>query len=134
MTKPKTALAALQAELAAMRGITDRAPWGGGLRSMPKADQAAHAAHEAEFNRIATEAGLTEAQALRMCARAEEMHNEVIEVDGVNWLVIFAVSRKEADNAIAHLRCLGSVGGSVTETNNGVETIKAKVVRHIVPS
>lgn len=129
MANTKTALAALQAELAAMRGITDRAPWGGGLRSMPKADQDTHAAHDAEFNRIAAEAGLTEAEALQLCARFGEMKNETVEVNGAKWLVRQAVSRDEAEHAIAMARCTGSVGGKHTEVRNGVETVKADVVR-----
>ena len=57
------------------------------------------------------------------------MQNEIVEVDGAKWLIRQAASRNEVETAIAQLRCLGSVGGRVTEHRNGVETVLADVIR-----
>lgn len=57
------------------------------------------------------------------------LKNETLEVDGTKWLVREAVSRAEADHAIAMARCSGSVGSKQREIREGVETVLADVVR-----
>ena len=60
----------------------------------------------------------------------KKLANETIEVDGVKWLVIEAVSYEEALNAVAHARCLGSTGATMSETVNNVNRVMANVTRN----
>ena len=62
-----TVLTQLRTELTAMRVITDRAPWGGGLRSLPATMQEDYHKHHHAFCKIADEAKLTELRAIRLC-------------------------------------------------------------------
>ena len=57
------------------------------------------------------------------------LKNKTLVVDGVKWLVRQAISRAEADHAIAHARCRGSVGSLHITISHGVETITADVER-----
>jgi hypothetical protein len=58
------------------------------------------------------------------------LKNQVLNVDGKNWLVREAVTEGVARSTIAHARVTGSIGGkdSTTDTN-GVTTVLADVVR-----
>lgn len=58
-----------------------------------------------------------------------ELKNEIIEVDGKQWMVRQAVSREAALSEIAMARVTGSVGGKSTLTRGGVAAVQADVVR-----
>lgn len=57
------------------------------------------------------------------------LKNEIIEVDGTNWLVREATSHGEAMHSISMARVTGSVGSKAREHRNGVEVVTADVVR-----
>jgi hypothetical protein len=57
------------------------------------------------------------------------LKNEIIEVDGKQWMVREAVSREVALSEIAMARVTGSIGGKSTLTREGVTVIQADVVR-----
>jgi hypothetical protein len=58
------------------------------------------------------------------------LKNEILTIDGTNWLVREATSRAEAENAIAYARVTGSIGSKHrTEGVGGVVTAQANVVR-----
>lgn len=58
------------------------------------------------------------------------LKNEILNVDGTNWLVREAVSEEAARNTIASARVMGSVGGKDTNTGtDGVSKVLADVVR-----
>lgn len=59
-------------ELKCMRAITARAPWGGGLNSMPKEDQDAYTRHENRFNELAQTLGMSELEAIQTCDKRSE--------------------------------------------------------------
>jgi hypothetical protein len=57
------------------------------------------------------------------------MKDEIIEVNGIKWLVKEAVSMDEVLNAIAWARVRGSVGSKHTSESGGVEQVLADVSR-----
>lgn len=63
----KTTIERLKEEFKAMRDISNRAQWGGGLWSLPVQEQDAYSNHCEEFCRIAKELGMTEFEALQLC-------------------------------------------------------------------
>lgn len=57
------------------------------------------------------------------------LKNKTLVVDGTKWLVRQAISRAEADHAIAIARCTGSRGSIHTTVFDGAATITAEVER-----
>lgn len=55
--------------------------------------------------------------------------NQVVNVDGVDWMIIEAVNMEQAHYAIGTARCCGSVGSKHTVESGGVTTVQADVMR-----
>lgn len=57
------------------------------------------------------------------------LKNEVLNVDGTNWLVREAITRDVALETIGAARCIGSVGAKQSSHHGGEEIVDADVVR-----
>jgi hypothetical protein len=64
-----------------------------------------------------------------MRIQEKPLKNEILVVDGTNWLVREAVSEETALQAIGMARCMGSTGTKEVDDDNGVRIVRAEVKR-----